>query len=51
MIVVDNKEGAAKKPWTDEDQSLDQCTACEDHEYCNQTFTINVDLQNVSNYK
>ena len=45
---VDNKEGAAEKPWTDENQSLDQCDSCEEHEYCNLTFTINVDLQNVS---
>ena len=47
LCIVDNKNGAAEKPWTDDDQNLDQCMSCQMHDYCNKIITINIDLQNV----
>ena len=45
---VDSKEGAKKKPWTDQELDLGDCSACRKDNYCNQTVTVNIDLKSVS---
>ena len=45
--IIDSKEGAKKKPWTDQELDLGDCSACRKDNYCNQTVTVNIDLKSL----
>jgi len=45
--IIDNNNGAAKKPWVDEKEDLSDCDACSKDDTCKHSVTINIDLKNL----
>ena len=47
---VDNKDGAAEKPWISSSEDLSDCSACQADADCGRYITLNIDLNNVTQH-